>query len=412
MPKYSYEAINEIGASISGVIEADTLDAARTLLLSRGYIPSRVTGASERGAILGVSWASLEKRFSGVSMQELILFTKQFRTMFLAGVPIMRLLEVLEVQVTNPKLRQIVTEITQDVREGSPLSDSLAKHPKTFNTLYRSMIKAGEASGTIPEVLQRLIYILEHEHKIKSDIKSALQYPIIVVVALGIAFFVLLNYVIPRFVGIFARVGVDLPWPTQCEPHASPCPDGLLVYHLDPADLPDRRAASYYFKTEQGRFVRDSFFLRVPLLGSLFVKAAMSRFASIFSILQSSGVPVMNSLQILSGTIGNTAISREFDQIRDRVEEGRGISGPLSTARYFPPMVIQMVAIGEESGQLDEMLQAVSVHYDDEVAFAVKRLSDAIGPILVVGLAFVVGFFALAIFLPMWDLTKLATKGF
>ncbi len=411
MPKYSYEAINETGANVTGVIEADTLDAARNLLLSRGYIPSRVTGASERGALFGLSWENLQQRFSGVSMQELILFTKQFRTMFLAGVPIMRLLEVLEVQVTNPKLRQIVTEITQDVREGSPLSDALAKHPKTFNTLYRSMIKAGEASGTIPEVLHRLIYILEHEHKIKSDVKSALQYPIIVVTALGIAFFVLLNYVIPRFVGIFARVGVDLPWPTRVS----------LMLHRALTDywfisltllIGLIAGLSYYLKTEQGRFVRDSIFLRTPLLGPLFVKAAMSRFASIFSILQASGVPVMNSLQILSGTIGNTAIAREFDQIKDRVEEGRGISGPLSTAKFFTPMVIQMVAIGEESGQLDEMLQAVSVHYDDEVAFAVKRLSDAIGPILVVGLAFVVGFFALAIFLPMWDLTKLATKGF
>ena len=411
MPKFAYEAINETGTTVEGVIEAESLDAARTILLSRGYIPSRVAGASERGALFGMSWESLQQRFSGVAMQELILFTKQFRTMFLAGVPIMRLLEVLEVQVANPKLKQIVTEITQDVREGSPLSDALAKHPTTFNTLYRSMIKAGEASGTIPEVLQRLIYILEHEHKIKSDIKSALQYPIIVVAALGIAFFVLLNYVIPRFVGIFARVGVELPWPTKVS---------LFLHHL----LADYwlftlvllialiAGASYYFKTDQGRFVRDALFLRVPLLGPLFMKAAMSRFASIFSILQSSGVPVMNSLQILSGTIGNTAIAREFDKVRDRVEEGRGISGPLSTARYFPPMVIQMVAIGEESGQLDEMLQAVSVHYDDEVAFAVKRLSDAIGPVLVVGLAFVVGFFALAVFLPMWDLTKVATKGF
>ncbi|HET6490704.1 MAG TPA: type II secretion system F family protein [Syntrophales bacterium] len=411
MPKYSYEAINETGATVSGVIEADTLDAARNLLLSRGYIPARVTGASERGALFGISWQSLQQKYSGVSMQELILFTKQFRTMFLAGVPIMRLLEVLEAQVMNPKLKQIVTEITQDVREGSPLSDSLAKHPKTFNTLYRSMIKAGEASGTIPEVLQRLIYILEHEYKIRSDVKSALQYPIIVVAALGIAFFVLLNYVIPRFVGIFARVGVDLPWPTRVS----------LMLHRALTDywfisltllVGLIVGLSYYLRTEQGRFVRDSIFLRIPLLGPLFVKAAMSRFASIFSILQASGVPVMNSLQILSGTIGNSAIAREFDQIKDRVEEGRGISGPLSTARFFTPMVIQMVAIGEESGQLDEMLQAVSVHYDDEVAFAVKRLSDAIGPILVVGLAFVVGFFALAIFLPMWDLTKLATKGF
>ena len=411
MPKFSYEAINETGASISGVIDAESLDAARTLLLNRGYIPSRVAGASERGALFGLTWESLQQRLGAVSMQELILFTKQFRTMFLAGVPIMRLLEVLEVQVANPKLRQIVTEITQDVREGSPLSDALAKHPKTFNTLYRSMIKAGEASGTIPEVLQRLIYILEHEHKIKSDVKSALQYPIIVVVALGIAFFVLLNYVIPRFVGIFARVGVDLPWPTRVSLmlHRALTDYWFITLTLVVAIV---AGAAYYFRTEQGRFMRDAFLLRVPLVGSLFMKSAMSRFASIFSILQSSGVPVMSSLQILSGTIGNTAIAREFDQVRDRVEEGRGISGPLSTARYFTPMVIQMVAIGEESGQLDEMLQAVSVHYDDEVAFAVKRLSDAIGPVLVVGLAVVVGFFALAVFLPMWDLTKIATKGF
>jgi len=411
MPKFSYEAINETGASISGVIDAESLDAARTLLLNRGYIPSRVAGASERGALFGLTWESLQMRLGAVSMQELILFTKQFRTMFLAGVPIMRLLEVLEVQVANPKLRQIVTEITQDVREGSPLSDALAKHPKTFNTLYRSMIKAGEASGTIPEVLQRLIYILEHEHKIKSDVKSALQYPIIVVVALGIAFFVLLNYVIPRFVGIFARVGVDLPWPTRVSLmlHRALTDYWFITLTLVVAVV---AGAAYYFRTEQGRFMRDAFLLRVPLLGSLFMKSAMSRFASIFSILQSSGVPVMSSLQILSGTIGNTAIAREFDQVRDRVEEGRGISGPLSTARYFTRMVIQMVAIGEESGQLDEMLQAVSVHYDDEVAFAVKRLSDAIGPVLVVGLAVVVGFFALAVFLPMWDLTKIATKGF
>ncbi len=411
MPKYSYEAINETGMNISGVIEADTLDAARTLLLGRGYIPTRVSGASKRGTFLGVSREGLEQRLARVSMQELILFTKQFRTMFLAGVPIMRLLEVLEVQVTNPKLRQIVSQITQDVREGSPLSDALAKHPKTFNTLYRSMIKAGEASGTIPEVLQRLIYILEHEHKIKSDVKAALQYPIIVLTALGIAFFVLLNYVIPRFVGIFARVGVELPWPTRVSLllHRMLTDYGFVTFTLLIVLV---AATIYYLRTEQGRYLRDAFFLRIPLLGPLFAKAAMSRFASIFSILQASGVPVMNSLQILSGTIGNTAISREFDRVRERVEEGRGISGPLSTARYFTPMVIQMVAIGEESGQLDEMLQAVSVHYDDEVAFAVKRLSDAIGPILVVGLAFVVGFFALAIFLPMWDLTKVATKGF
>jgi type IV pilus assembly protein PilC len=153
--------------------------------------------------------------------------------------------------------------------------------------------------------------------------------------------------------------------------------------------------------------MKDSLILRMPIFGPLLQKAALSRFASIFSILQSSGVPVMRALEILSGTIGNMAISREFDRIRDKVREGQGISGPLSAGKFFTPMVVDMVAIGEESGNLEDMLRQISIHYDDEVAYTVKRMSDLIGPILIVGLASVVGFFALAIFMPMWDLTKM-----
>jgi len=161
---------------------------------------------------------------------------------------------------------------------------------------------------------------------------------------------------------------------------------------------------TFYLKTVQGRFIRDAFLMKLPILGPLFVKAAMSRFASIFSILQSSGVPVLESITILSGTIGNTAISREFDKIFDQLEEGRGISKPLESAKYFTPIVINMVAVGEESGNLDEMLKEVADHYDVEMEYAMKKLTDAIGPVLTIGLAVVVGFFALAIFLPMWDL--------
>ena len=161
-------------------------------------------------------------------------------------------------------------------------------------------------------------------------------------------------------------------------------------------------------RTHQGKYVRDTLFLKIPVVGPLILKATMSRFASIFSILQSSGVPILNSVDILSGTIGNTAISKEFDQVKERLEEGRGISAPLRAGKHFTPMVINMVAIGEESGNLEEMLSEISKHYDTEVEYAMKRLTEAIGPFLVVALAAVVGFFALAIFLPMWDLTKLA----
>jgi len=411
MPKFSYEAITDSGAALSGVIEADTLEMANTLLAMRGYIPSKVRRVSEKGIGRSLAFTPIQSRLTAVKAPELILFTKQFRTMFRAGVPIMRIFEVLGYQVQNPKLKRIITGIASDIQEGATLSDALSKHPDTFTSLYRSMIKAGETSGNIPEVLERMIYILEHEHKIKSDIRSAMQYPMIVLIALGIAFFVLLTFVIPRFVTIFSRAGLELPWPTKVSMVLYSILSNywyicLAVVVVGVVGL------RMYFKTPQGRYVRDAFLLRLPLVGSLFIRAAMSRFASIFSILQSSGVPVMNSLQILSGTIGNIAIARELEQVRDRVEEGRGISGPLSVAKYFTPMVIQMVSIGEESGQLDEMLKAVSSHYDDEVSYSVQRLSEAIGPILVVGLAAVVGFFALAIFLPMWDLTQVTRKGF
>lgn len=321
----------------------------------------------------------------------------------------MTLLQVLENQTQNPKLRNVAATMAQDIREGSTLYSAFRKHPKVFSELYCSMVRAGETSGALPEVLERLSYIIEHEHKIRSDIKSALQYPITVLIALGIAFFVLLTFVIPKFVTIFKNVGLVLPLPTVICIWLN---EFLIGYWYLALGLVGAViiGLSQYFKTDQGKYVRDSLILKVPILGPLFIKTAMSRFASIFAILQSSGVPVLESLRILSGTIGNAAIAKEFDRIRDLVEEGRGIAAPLRSAKYFTPMVINMIAIGEESGNLDDMLREISIHYDDEVGYAVKKMSEALGPVLVVGLAGVVGFFAMAIFLPMWDLTKMAGK--
>jgi type IV pilus assembly protein PilC len=268
------------------------------------------------------------------------------------------------------------------------------------------MIKAGELSGNVSSVLERLSYIIEHEAKIKSDIKSALRYPKIVVIALSIAFIILLTFVVPVFVNMFKSAGIELPLPTQL---------AMLLYmflrnywYLILAFIVILIfSLSTYFKTENGQLARDSFLLKIPMLGPLYTKAAMSRFASIFAILQTSGVPVMQSLSILSDTIGNAAISKAFEHVRERIEEGQGIARPLRAAKYFTPMVVDMIAIGEESGNIDEMLREITKHYDDEVEYAVKGLSDAIGPILIVGLAAVVGFFALAIFLPIFDLTKM-----
>jgi len=403
MPHFTYKAIDQKGASVSGVLEAESIESVQNLLSEQGFIPSAVT---EKGLASGGFLDNIKAKLTPIKTEELILFTKQFKTMLIAGLPILKVLEVLENQTQNLKLKGALSSMSVDIKEGFSLQEVFGKHTNIFSSLYVSMIKAGESSGTLPVVLDRLVYILEHEHKIRSDIKAALQYPAIVVIALVGAFFVLLTFVIPKFVGIFAKAGLDLPLPTAI------C---LYMYRflhdywylLLGGFILAVMGLRYWFKTESGRYVRDKVFLRLPLVGNLLVKAAMSRFASIFSILQASGVSVLDAFEILSGTIGNAAISREFSRLKDKIEEGRGISGPLRSAKYFTPMIVDMVAVGEESGQLEEMLQVVSTHYDDEVEYAVKGLSDAIGPILIVSLAAVVGFFALAIYLPMWDLTNM-----
>jgi type IV pilus assembly protein PilC len=399
--------MNETGNFLSGTLEAETLQNANAILVSRGLMPSEVSEvkAGSRDTL----WGQIKSITGTVKSNELILFTKQFRSMLNAGVPILRIMQVLEAQTESKVLRVAISGIIVDIRQGSTISDSFEKYPKIFSPLYCSMLRAGEISGNVPSVLDRLIYIVEHETKIKADIRAALQYPLIVVIALGIAFIVLLTMVIPQFVSLFSKAGLDLPLPTKI---------AMLLYSMLKnywyLILGTLVAVIFglfqYFKTENGKLVRDSFLLAIPILGPLFQKAAMSRFASIFAILQTSGVPVMQSLTILSDTIGNAAIARSFAHVRDKIQEGSGIAVPLKTAKYFTPMVIDMIAIGEESGNIDEMLREISKHYDDEVEYAVKALSDAIGPILIVALAAVVGFFALAIFLPMWDMTKMVTK--
>jgi type IV pilus assembly protein PilC len=406
MTNYIYEAINERGKSLSGIIEADSEEMVNTILASRSLIPSKIIVDRNRD---GESLLSkIQSRLGGtVKVADLILFTKQFRSMLNAGVPILRILNVLEAQTESSILKQAIAVLIQDIKQGSSLFEAMEKHPHIFSPLYRSMIRAGELSGSVPSVLDRLIYIIEHETKVRSDIKSALAYPKVVLIALSLAFLVLLTFVVPQFVGLFSKAGLILPLPTKVAMfmHASLKNYWYIILIAAIALIYGYKT---YVKTKQGEFVRDAFLLRVPVLGPLYKKAAMSRFASIFAILQSSGVPVLQSLGILSETIGNAAISRAFDHVRERVQEGAGISAPLKSANYFTPMVIDMIAIGEESGNIDEMLREITKHYDDEVEYAVKGLTDIIGPILIVGLAAVVGFFALAIFMPMWDLTKMA----
>jgi type IV pilus assembly protein PilC len=374
-------------------------------LTSRDLIPSKIKEQGQSGS----NWLNALLGMNKVKPMELVMFTKQFHSMLVAGIPILRILSILEDQTENKGLRQAISAIIKDINQGSSLSDALQKFPRIFEPLYCDMVRAGEISGNVPIVLERLIYIIEHEAKVKADIKSALRYPMIVLIALAGAFIVLLTFVIPQFASVFTHAGLVLPLPTRISMflYAGLSKYWYLILAAIAATV---FALRFYFKTNNGRFVRDSFLLEMPIVGPVFQKAALSRFASIFAILQTSGVPIMQSLTILSATMGNEALTRTFDKIRDRIKEGAGISAPLKSEKYFTPMIVDMIAIGEESGKIDEMLRAVAIHYDSEVEYAIKSLSDAIGPILIVGLAAVVGFFALAIFMPMWDLTQLATK--
>jgi len=404
MATYRYNAIDETGNSLSGTLDAESIQNANAILGARGLIPTEIS--DDKGGGGESLMNKINAMTGGVKIRDLILFTKQFRSMLNAGVPIIRVLQVLEAQTENEFLKRAATDILAEVRQGSTLSDALAKHPRVFSHLYCSMVRAGEMSGSVPSVLDRLIYIIEHEAKIKADIKSALQYPIMVLIALGIAFVVLLTFVIPQFASMFAKTGLELPLPTKIAIAMNAYLKNYWYVMLGGL-FAVIFGLRQYFKTQNGKLVRDSFLLSIPVLGPLMQKAAMSRFSSIFAILQSSGVSVMQSLTILSDTIGNAAIANSFDHIKTKIEQGSGIAAPMKTAKYFPPMVIDMIAIGEESGNIEEMLREISKHYDEEVEYAVKALSEAIGPILIVGLAAVIGFFALAIYMPMWDMTKM-----
>ena len=390
-----------------GRLTADTLDDAMGQIVDLNLVPIdllRVGGRSDN------LFARIQTHYLPVPAPDLIVFTKQLVTMVRVGIPMTQAFSILKDQTVQPRLRRLAGIIRDDIEAGSSLSAAAGKHSKVFSPLFCSMIEAGEASGTLPEVLDRLLYLIEHEAQVKAEIKTAMRYPFIVVGVLGVAFLVMVGFVIPRFVSFFDKQGLDLPLPTRMCITMSEILTGYGIWIALGTIVSGLLFHRYFNRTDPGRLIRDRCLLAIPLIGPVLVKAAMSRFASIFAILQSSGVLVLDSLRILTETVGNAAISAEFVKVRELLEEGHGIAGPLSSSSYFPPMLVNMVKIGEESGRLDEMLRHVSEHYDVEISYTIKKMTDAIGPLLIISLTVVVGFFALAIYMPMWELTQMTGK--
>ncbi len=404
MPAFSYEAFDQTGRKVRGVVEAEDADAAEGAIGAQGLIPVSVREAAS--AFSGSGFRRLRQLMSPVPTQDLILFTRQFSTMTRAGLGALDILRILESQTESRRIREAVVEMSKDIQGGLTLSKAFARHKDVFPDLYTTMIQAGEVSGSLPEVLDRLTYIIRHEHKVRSDVRAALRYPAFVLGFLAFGFIVLQLFVVPRFAALFQNAGLTLPLPTRIciGIYEVLSRYGLLILALLVAV---GVALGLWLRTPAGRYARDCLILKIPLVGPLILRAIMARFASILAILQTTGVPVVDALAILSATLGNRFIGRQLELAQDQLREGRGIANALRSTKCFTPMVVNMVAVGEESGNLETMMREVAQNYDMEVEYGTQKLSDSIGPILTVGLAALVGFFALAIYMPMWELGKM-----
>ncbi len=401
MPTFEYKAITQAGAEVTDVIEASDSDAVAERLEKLGYLPIKIEAKSSSS---NFQFSAKRKK---LKPDQLIIFTKQLVTLLKAGVPLLTCLETLSEQAENEAVKDIINKIYVDIESGISFSEALAKHPIIFSDLYVNSIKAGEMAGALDDVLERLGDLLEHELETKSRVKTAMRYPMIVVISLVMAFVTLMLVVVPKFVLIFEKAKLELPLPTR-----------ILIglnyifshywYIILACIVLIIIGFKRYIKTEKGAFQWDKFLITVPIFGSLNLKTAMSRFTRMFETLNSSGLPILEILDIGAKTVGNIVVGKEIEKAAFGIMQGEGIAAPLSQGNIFPPMVVKMIAIGEQSGSLDDMLINISRHYDKEVDYALKNLTSMIEPILTAGLAVIVLFFALAIFLPMWDLTKMA----
>lgn len=395
MATFSYTVRDSGGQTRTGTSEAENAEILRRRLQEQGFTVADIqqTAAAKKKQA-GGGWGR-------VKLADLSIFCRQFSTMIDAGVSLVRALDVLSEQTQNPKLRRIIIDIQGEVESGQTLSKSMAKYPKTFNNLFIGLVKAGEVGGVLEESLQRLSSFLEGDMELRRKVKAALTYPVIViVVAVGIVVG-LTTFIVPKFIELFRDLGVkELPAMTQ-----------ILV---DFSDFLKTKwwlgmiiggglwvATKYFGTTRIGRRVIDRIKLKVPVFGPLHHKIALARFARTLGTLLVSGVPILQALETVAGTVGNGLISEAIMQARARIREGDRINDPLEKSRMFPPMVVHMISIGEESGALDTMLTKVAEFYEQEVEATLQSLTAAIEPVLIVFLGFMVGFIVIAMFMPL-----------
>ncbi|WP_309710469.1 type II secretion system F family protein [Armatimonas sp.] len=410
MPTFTYTARATDGKSLTGTSEASNPAELRQRLTEQGYSVQKVAPAKtvKKKTKAQLNEPTFMDKFQKVKLDDLSIFCRQFSTMIDAGVSLVRCLDVLSEQSQSPKLRRIIFDLRAEVEAGNMLSKAMSKYPSVFSNLFVGLIRAGEVGGVLEESLQRLSIFLEKDVELRRKVKAAMTYPIIVsTVALGIVMFLTI-YIVPQFLKMFIDLGLkaeDFPAMTMSLKIFSDFLVEKWYIMLGSVGI-SVVAFKMFTRTKFGRRVADRAKLKVPVFGKLNHKVALARFSRTLSTLLSSGVPILQALETVAGTVSNEILSDAILDARARVREGDVISEPLRKSKMFPPMVVQMISIGQESGSLDTMLSKIADFYDGEVDAAITSLTAAIEPVLIVFLGFTVGYIVIAMFLPLVGLIQ------
>ncbi|OUC16695.1 MAG: pilus assembly protein PilC [Alkalinema sp. CACIAM 70d] len=399
MPTYVARVRDAKGNAKKEKIVAQSLGDARSALRDQGLFVQELKESEGLGSL---DLKKLQTSMAKVTVKDKALFSRQFAALVNAGVALVRGLGVLAEQCTNPKMKTALMDISSEIQQGTSLSEAMRKHPDCFDGLYVSMIQAGEVGGVLDEVLNRLAKLLEDVSRLQNQIKSALAYPVVVGVLATLIFLGMTIFLIPIFAGIFKELGTELPAFTQAMLNISQflrSPNVLILVVLVPLV---GFAYKQYYNTRVGRETMDRFFLKMPLFGDLIQKTATARFCRTFGALTRSGVPILTCLEIVRDTAGNQVIANAVDEARREIQTGGMISIALQKEQVFPVMAIQMISIGEETGEIDAMLMKVADFYEDEVEQAVKALTSIMEPIMILLLGGMVASILLAMYLPMF----------
>jgi len=386
------------GRTVTGTLEADSFELVRAKLSDLSYHVLSIKQAKNAGG-----FKDAFNNMQRVGLRDLVVFSRQFATMIDAGLSVVKCLDILQKQTRNPKMKEVIGEAKRDVAGGMSLTEAIQKHPRIFSPLYVNMMRSAEAGGILDQVLNRLSGFLEKEQETRNKIKSAMMYPAVVFCFATLMLLGLLFFVLPKFKGIFETMGLDLPLTTKVMLNSSMYMKNYWYIYLV-VIAGSVVLFKVFGRTERGKYAIDAAKLRVPIFGDLILKTAVSRFARTFGTLITSGVPVLRALDIVSETAGNRVISDVVVRARQSIKEGEKISTPLFGSKIFPVMVTQMIAIGEETGRLDQMLDKVSNFYDDEVDNTLKGLTSLIEPLMIVGLGLIVGFIAVSVISPIYSL--------